>query len=91
MADGPSSCHKLLDNVEHWLLWSGMQAKIPKCHSLAIHATSGKTYDPMLTLHGNSIPDIDIGLTFKLHLNSTRPQQDEGPSYEQTEFSTEQG
>ena len=60
MADGPSSCQKLLDHVKRWLLWSGMQAKIPKCHSLAIHATSGRTYmyDPMLTLHGNYIPDI---------------------------------
>ena len=55
VADGPSSCQKLLDNVERWLLWSGMQVKIPKCHSLAIHATSGRIYDPMLTLHDNSI------------------------------------
>lgn len=46
VADGPSSCQKLLQHVERWLDWAGMRAKVPKCHSLAIHATSGKTYDP---------------------------------------------
>ena len=57
--------HQAVNHVECWLLRSGMQAKIPKCHSLAIHTTSGRTYDPMLTLHGNSLPDIgNISIKF---------------------------
>ena len=51
-------CQKLLQNVDRWLEWTGMRAKVPKCHSLAIHATSGKPYDPMLVLQGASVPFI---------------------------------
>ena len=36
IADGPSSCQQLLKSVEKWLQWTGMKAKMPKCHSLAI-------------------------------------------------------
>ena len=46
VAGGPSSCQKLLNYVDRWLEWTGMKAKVPKCHSLALQATSGKTYDP---------------------------------------------
>ena len=52
IADGPSSCQQLLTRVEKWLQWTGMKAKVPKCHSLAIRASSGRTYDPALVLQG---------------------------------------
>ena len=58
IADGPSSCQQLLNCVERWLQWSGMKAKVLKCHSLAIQASSGKTYDPSLMLQGECIPSI---------------------------------
>ena len=58
IADGPSSCQQLLNCVERWLQWSGMMAKVPKCHSLAIQASSGRTYDPSLMLQGERIPCI---------------------------------
>ena len=58
VADGPSSCQTLLNHVDRWLNWTGMKAKVPKCHSLAIHATSGRTFDPKLMLQGASIPCI---------------------------------
>ena len=35
-----------------------MKAKVPKCNSLAIQASSGKTYDPQLTLQNEPIPSI---------------------------------
>ena len=35
-----------------------MRAKVTKCHSLALQATSGKVYDPKLNLQGGSIPFI---------------------------------
>ena len=59
VADGPSSCQTLLEHMQRWLEWTGMKAKVPKCHSLAIHATSGRPYDPKLVLQGASIPYIE--------------------------------
>ena len=58
VGDGPSSCQELLRQVERWLQWSGMKAKVLKCHSLAIRSSSGKPFDPCLTLHNQEIPFI---------------------------------
>ena len=58
IADGPASCQRMLERVESWLQWTGMRTKVPKCHSLAIKASSGKRYDPRLQLCGTDIPFI---------------------------------
>ena len=58
VSDGPASCQKLLDLTDLWLGWSGMEAKIPKCQCMAIKASSGKVYDPNLTLSGAHLPFI---------------------------------
>ena len=58
VADGPSSCQELLNHMDHWMRWSGMKAKVPKCHSLALKATSGQPYNPKLTLQGDAVPFI---------------------------------
>ena len=58
VADGPASCQRMLERVESWLEWTGMRVKVPKCHSLAIKASSGKKYDPRLLLSGKNIPFI---------------------------------
>ena len=58
IVDGPSSCRSLLAATESWLTWSGMKANVPKCVSLAIQSSSGKPYDPELTLNGEPIPYI---------------------------------
>ena len=34
LANSPASCQYLLNIVDDWLQWSGMQAKAAKCHSL---------------------------------------------------------
>ena len=52
VANGPASCQQMLKKVEGWLTWTGMKAKVPKCFSLAIAASSGKRYDPALHLSG---------------------------------------
>ena len=41
----------LLAATETWLTWSGMKAIVRKCVSLAIHASSGKPYNPELALN----------------------------------------
>ena len=56
VSDGPASGQHLLSQVERWLHWSGMTAKIPKCFSLAIRASSAKRFDPNLKLAGQVIP-----------------------------------
>ena len=43
IADGPASCQRMLEKVESWLQWTGMGAKVPKCHCLTIKASSGKS------------------------------------------------
>ena len=58
VADGPSSCQQLLNHVSCWLEWSGMRAKVPKCHSLALNTTSSRPYDPKLILQGSDVPYI---------------------------------
>ena len=40
VANSPSACQYLLNATNQWLLWSGMRAKVPKCHSLAIGGSS---------------------------------------------------
>ena len=42
-----------------WLQWSGMKAKVPKCHSVPINSSSGKPFDPHLNLDQQEIPFID--------------------------------
>ena len=46
------------------LLNSEEKAKVPKCCSLAVQASSGQVYDPQLSLCGQSIPHLGNG-TFK--------------------------
>ena len=58
VADGPSSCQQLLEQVEGWLHWSGMKAKVPKCFSLGITSSMGRPFDPSLNLHNQEIPFI---------------------------------
>ena len=47
-ANGPSSCQKL---VKRWLHWSCIKAKVPKCHSVGVQFSIGRSFDPCLTLH----------------------------------------
>ena len=58
VSNGPASCQELLNQVDKWLQWSGMKAKVPKCYSLGIQSSSGKLFDPNLTLHNEHIPFI---------------------------------
>ena len=44
--------------MDCWLDWAEMRTKVPKCHPLAIHATSAKPYDPKLVRQGAVVPFI---------------------------------
>ena len=58
LSNGPSSCQTLLSTTEALLSWSGMKANVPKCVCLAIKASTGRPYDPRLSLDGETIPFI---------------------------------
>ena len=58
VGNGPSACQELLNQVEQWLQWSGMRAKVPKCFSVGIKSSTGQPFDPALTLHHQEVPFI---------------------------------
>ena len=65
VADGPASCQYLLSQVERWLQWTGMTAKVPKCFTLSIQASTAKRFNPHLRLHNQTIPFIgDTSIKF---------------------------
>ena len=76
ISDGPAGCKRFLEHIERWLNWSGMKAKVPKCHSLAIQASTAKSFNPNLTLYEQPIHFIGtkairfLGSTIQVPLNS---------------------
>ena len=36
IADSPAACQQQLNQVDQWLGWSGMKAKVTKCYCVAI-------------------------------------------------------
>ena len=47
--------------VQRLLEWAHLKAKVPKCHSMAIQASTGKRVCPSLTISGDSIPPAEDG------------------------------
>ena len=72
IADRPSSCQNLLNGVERWLQWTGMKAKVPKCHSLAIQSSSGKTYDPAWCCRESTFLPLETMLSSSLERSIDR-------------------
>ena len=58
LADSAATCQHLLEIVKQWLQWSGMRAKVCKCHCMALQGSTGKLIDPQLQLAGETIPFI---------------------------------
>ena len=81
IANSPSSCQQLLHLVDRWLSWSGMKAKVAKCHSLAIKASVSKLVDPHLSIDGQHIPFAlgpvkFLGRSFQIPHNANKVKQD---------------
>lgn len=60
----PAGCQHLLDIVQRWLEWAQLKAKVPKCRSLVLQASSGKRVTPRLSIAGQTIPAVEDD-TFK--------------------------
>ena len=55
-SNSPAGCQHLLDMVQRWLEWAQMKAKVSKCRSLVLQASTGKQVTPSLSLCGDKIP-----------------------------------
>jgi len=44
--------------VEHWLQWSLLKAKVPKCCTMCFQASTGKKIECSLSLNGEMIPAV---------------------------------
>ena len=55
----PAGCQRLLDLVQRWLEWAKLKAKVPKCHSMAIQASTGRRVNPGLSMVGEDIPLVE--------------------------------
>ena len=73
LANSPASCQYLLNIVDDWVQWSGMQAKVAKCHSMALQGSTGRPIDPKLHLAGDTIPYAANGPVSSLACKSTSP------------------
>jgi len=81
LADSPAACQHLLEIVEQWLQWSGIRAKVCKCHSLALQGSTGKLIDPQLLIDGETIPFIGnnsikfLGMRIQVPHNTTTTKE----------------
>ena len=74
VANCPAACQHLLSITEQWLEWAGMEAKVPKCHSVSLQPSTGHTIDPKLTLKNQPLPFIGNNPIRFLGINITIPQ-----------------
>ena len=69
----PAGCQHLLDMVQRWLEWAQLKAKVPKCRSMVIQASTGKRVNPKLTISGERIPPAEedafkfLGMTVRIY------------------------
>ena len=78
IGSSPAGCQHLLDIVQLWLDWAQLRAKVPKCRSLILQASSGtRRVDFPLCISGDRIPPVEdggfkfLGKTIRLHKNNS--------------------
>ena len=59
ISNTPAGCQHLLDMVQRWLDWAQLKAKVSKCRSMVIQASSGRRGCPNLTISGDKIPPAE--------------------------------
>ena len=81
LADSAATCQHLLEIVKQWLQWSGMRAKVCKCHCMALQGSTGKLIDPQLQLAGETIPFIAnnsikfLGMRIQVYMTLLQPKK----------------
>ena len=59
VSSSPAGFHHLLDMVQGWLEWTHLKAKVPKCRSMVVQASTGKRVTSDLSIGGKAIPVVD--------------------------------
>ena len=55
----PAGCQHLLDMVHQWLEWAQLKAKVPKCRSKYIQASTGKRMSLNLLIGGGRVSPME--------------------------------
>jgi hypothetical protein len=77
ISNTPAGCQHLLDMVQRWLEWAQLKAKVTKCRSMVIQASTGRRVSPGLSICGGSIPPAEedsfkfLGMPVRISKNST--------------------
>ena len=59
VSNTPAGCQHLLSMDERWLEWAKLKAKVPKCRSLVIQASTGKRITTNFSIGGQTIPPVE--------------------------------
>ena len=76
ISNTPAGCQHLLNMVQRWLEWAQLKAKVQKCRSMIIQASSGKRICPSLTISGDTIPAAEddafkfLGMPVRVYANT---------------------
>ena len=76
ISNSPAGCQHLLDMVQRWLEWAQMKAKVSKCRSLVLQASTGKQVTPSLSIGNDKIPPTEansfkfLGMPVRVHTNN---------------------
>ena len=74
------SCQFLLSKVSDWIHWAEMRAKVPKCQSITLQASTSRLLDPQLHLDGAPIPFTSepvkfLGMKIQAQKASSSPRE----------------
>ena len=58
VTNDPATCQASLRRTDQRLEWSKMRANVSKCQCLALKASTGRVYDPNLSIAGEKIPSV---------------------------------
>ena len=65
VSSSPAGCQHLLDLVQRWLEWAQLKAKVSKCRSMVIQASTGKRVCSKLSIGGETIASAEENDSFK--------------------------
>ena len=76
ISNTPAGCQHMLNMVQRWLEWAQLRAKVPKCRSVVLQASSGRQVEGSLSISGDCIPPVEdgvfkfLGKPVRLHSNN---------------------
>ena len=81
VSNSTAGCQHLLDLVQQWFEWALLKAKVPKCRSMAIQASTGRRVSPGLSIAGEVIPTVKddtfkfLGMPVRFNRNNSSARE----------------